>query len=83
MRANPKEIVTLLQHGLTTTDDKKFFAHRLPRSGKPKTFEELSAKYQNWLHLYNKKDHITVLILAHLHKCFEPEEYAICRVSLS
>ena len=35
------------------TDDEEFFTHRLPRSGRPKTLEELNGKYQNWLTVYN------------------------------
>jgi transposase InsO family protein len=35
------------------TDDEEFFAHRLPRSGRPKDLPELNAKYQDWLTVYN------------------------------
>lgn len=35
------------------TDDEEFFTHRLPRSGRPKSLEELNGKYQDWLTVYN------------------------------
>ena len=35
------------------TDDEEFFAHRLPRSGRPSGQPELNAKYQDWLEIYN------------------------------
>lgn len=37
------------------TDDEEFFTHRLPRSGRPKTLEELNDKYQDWMRVYNEK----------------------------
>jgi transposase InsO family protein len=35
------------------TDEEEFFTHRLPRSGKPQTLDELNNKYQDWLTVYN------------------------------
>ena len=35
------------------TDEEEFFTHRLPRSGRPYTLEELNHKYQDWLTVYN------------------------------
>lgn len=37
------------------TDDEEFFTHRLPRSGRPETLEELNGKYQDWMQIYNEK----------------------------
>ena len=35
------------------TDEEEFFAHRLPRSGRPRDLPELNGKYQDWLTVYN------------------------------
>ncbi len=35
------------------TDEDEFFSIRLPRSGRPSTLDELNAKYQDWLTVYN------------------------------